>query len=246
MSHRHTAPGQHEHEFEPAHGLPEPLPPGEHLVWQGHPDWRHLARRAFHLRKIAVYFALLLAVRGVDGWMNGESAGSLARHLGGFGLLASVALVVIASLAWLAARTTVYTVTDQRVVMRIGIVLSLSLNLPHSRIVAADLRRDGQGPGDIVLRLAPESKIAYLHLWPHARPWRLARPEPMLRSLPDAAHAAVLLARAWSEATGVALQADTAAAPVADRPLAPAGARSAAPAGRRSEADASWVNTSTA
>ena len=44
---RATAP---EHEFEAALGLPEPLPRGERLLWQGAPDWRVMAREAMHLR----------------------------------------------------------------------------------------------------------------------------------------------------------------------------------------------------
>ena len=52
----------HEHEWEAAPGLPSALPAGEHVVWQGAPDWRSLAVQAFHVRKIAVYFAFMLAL----------------------------------------------------------------------------------------------------------------------------------------------------------------------------------------
>jgi hypothetical protein len=41
-------------------------------------------------------------------------------------------------------------------------------------------------------------RIAYLHLWPHARPWKLAAPQPMLRCLPDAREACEKLGKAWS------------------------------------------------
>lgn len=235
MSHRHCAPGQHEHEFEPAFGLPEPLPAGEHIVWQGRPDWRHLARRAFHLRKLAVYFAIILVVRGIDGWNGGESGLALAKALSGLTVLATLGLGLLALMAWLTARGAVYTITDRRVVMRIGIVLTLTLNLPFTRIVAADLRRDGQAPGDVVLRLAPGDKIAYLNLWPHARPWRLARPEPALRSLTDAADVAVLLAEAWSKATGVALQPTPA--------LTPAGEAAADATPSRGKGTPAWVTS---
>ena len=36
-----------EHEFEPVHGLPEKLPAGEKILWQGSPDWKTLANEAF-------------------------------------------------------------------------------------------------------------------------------------------------------------------------------------------------------
>ena len=65
----------HEHEFEAAPGLPEPLPPGERVLWQGMPDPARLAQTAFHLRGIIVYFALMLALRGAYVWSDTGSAG---------------------------------------------------------------------------------------------------------------------------------------------------------------------------
>ena len=47
--------------FEPIRGLPDHLPKGERLLWQGAPDWRLLAIQAFHVRKVAIYFALIAA-----------------------------------------------------------------------------------------------------------------------------------------------------------------------------------------
>jgi hypothetical protein len=86
--------------------------------------------------------------------------------------------------------------------MRVGIVLTLSFNIPFKRIAAAGLHLEADGSGDIPLTLSGEDRIAWLHLWPHARPWRLARPEPMLRSVPQAAEVAQVLATAWAQATG--------------------------------------------
>ena len=63
------------------------------------------------------------------------------------------------------------------------------------------------GSGDLPLTLSGEDRIAWLHLWPHARPFHLAHPEPMLRSVPDAAAVAQLLSQAWSQSTGLALNA---------------------------------------
>ena len=50
-----------EHEYEPIRGLPGQLPPGETITWQGAPEWRALARRAFGTRIVAGYFAVLAA-----------------------------------------------------------------------------------------------------------------------------------------------------------------------------------------
>jgi hypothetical protein len=51
-----------------------------------------------------------------------------------------------------------------------------------------------------VLSLAGSDRIAYLHLWPHVRPWQLKRTQPMLRALADAKTVAQTLATALRQA----------------------------------------------
>lgn len=200
-AHRHFSSG-HEHEFEAQPGLPEALPRGETLLWQGSPDWKLLARRAFHVRKLAVYFGALLVLRAAFAYSDGASLIEALRSTLAPLVLAALALGLVALMAWLSARSSVYTVTDKRVVMRIGIVLTLTFNIPFKRIAAAGLHLDAHGHGDIPLTLLEPDRIAWLHLWPHARPWRVKRPEPMLRCVPQAQTVARLLAQAWSQATG--------------------------------------------
>ena len=180
-----------------------------------------LARRAFHLRKLAAYFGALLVLRVVFLVNDGAALTEALRSTLGPLALASLGLALVALMAWLSARSTVYTITDKRVVMRIGIVLTLTFNIPFKRIAAAGLHLDAGGSGDLPLTLLGTDRIAFLHLWPHARPWRLGRPEPMLRSVPQAALVARVLTEAWSQATGVA--ASAAAAPAS--PAQPANDR---------------------
>jgi putative photosynthetic complex assembly protein len=105
---------------------------------------------------------------------------------------------------WRWPGTTLYTITDRRVVMRIGMVLTVTYNLPLSQIAAADLRREADGSGDLRLRLAAGQRIPYAHLWPHARPWRLASPEPALRCLAAVDEPARSLGEAWLRVQGQA------------------------------------------
>ncbi len=194
----------HEHEFEPAFGLPEPLPKGERMLWQGGPAFKDMALRVFHLRKAAIYFAVLIASRAAFLSYSGQGFGSVLYGLLLPALLAIVALGGLATLAWLTASTTAYTLTDQRVVMRIGIVLTLTFNLPLKRIETAGLQLNKNGFGDIPLALNGGDRIGWLNLWPHARPWRINKPEPMLRCIPDAQAFAAQLQQAWAAATGKA------------------------------------------
>jgi hypothetical protein len=193
----------HEHEFEPQHGLPERLPAGERILWQGAPDERTIARRVFHLRKVALYFALLLAWRCASMLAEGGAPGAAAAAAAWIALPAALALGLLALLARWTARSACYTLTDRRLVMRIGIVLTVSYNLPLRCIEGAQRHDAGGGCADIALTLERGTRIAWLHLWPHARPWRLARPQPMLRALRDADTFAQRLAEAWSAANGV-------------------------------------------
>jgi len=209
-----------EHEFEAQHGLPEPLPPGERLLWQGGPHGPTLAREALHWRKLALYFAVLLGWRAANVLVDGGSVLQASVAVAWLLPLAALAVGIALTLAWLITRTTVYTLTDRRIVMRVGIVLSLSFNIPYRQIAAAAWRRGPDGRGDIVLTLSPGNRIAWLHLWPHARPWQLRQPQPMLRALPQVEQVGALLAEALRASAG--LQAVPAVAGPEAVPVAPA------------------------
>lgn len=174
-------------------GLPEALPQGEVVLWQGKPSWHSLAVRAFHMRKVGIYFGLILAWRTVLAFQRKED---LVQNIGPLLLLAVAAICISALLALLYSGTTTYTITNRRVFMRFGAALPMMLNLPFRIVGSAAVRSYSDGTADIPLQLIGPGRVAYLHLWPNARPWRLKHPEPMLRSIPDGARVAALLASA--------------------------------------------------
>lgn len=197
-----------EHDDEPVRGLPEVLPDGESVLWQGAPDARSLALRAFHLRALAVYFVILLAWRGLDALASGSSLGQALGAVLWVVPLAAVALALVATLAWLAARTTMYTLTNRRIVMRIGVVLTVTFNLPLRVIASVDVRTFPDGSGDVSIALAPGNRIAWLQLWPHVRPWRVAPAQPTLRAVPGALELAQRLGDALRESAPASARAD--------------------------------------
>ena len=185
-----------EHDFEPVLGLPAPLPAGESILWQGKPDWRSLARHAMYVRLIMAWFMGLIVWGIVFGAADGLSAYDLTLSLLRLVVLGGIAVGVFALFAWLVARTTLYTITTRRVVMRYGIAFPMALQIPFSRVDGADLCPRSNGTGDLTLTLLPGERIAYLALWPHARPWTFARARPNLRGISDAEAVARVLARA--------------------------------------------------
>jgi hypothetical protein len=180
---------------EPIRGLPEVPPEGEHILWQGSPDWWALAKSALNAHWVAVYFAALALWRGwVIGTREGLAEGLVAASW--YVVIGAVAVGVLALMAWVMARATVYTLTTHRVAMRIGAALTVTLNLPYRWIASADLSMGSGGTGTIVLDLKGDTRFSYLICWPHVRPWRIGRTQPALRCIPDARRVAGLLAEA--------------------------------------------------
>ncbi len=197
----------HEYEFEPQFGLPERLPSDEFIVWQGSPDISALAASAFHIKKLVVYFILLIVACA---WPALEAQAGAMAVLQAIKWIAPLSLLGLASvwlMAYMTSRTTVYTLTNKRVVMRLGIVLTVTFNLPLKQIASSDVRMLESGFGDITLALQGSDRIAWVHLWPSVRPWRISKPEPTLRAISDVQEVAVKLRDAWTQATGMAANA---------------------------------------
>lgn len=169
-----------EHASEPVRGLPEVLPEGERILWQGRPDWQEFAIHALHVRKVAIYFLALLLLRVVQ-------QGTLTGH-GTYVILALSGVGLLLLLARFMARSALYTITNRRVVMRFGIAIPISINLPFNCIDAVEMRRHGSQSADIVLasQQAPAQRLSFLIVWPHARPWRIAAVQPMMRCIAEA------------------------------------------------------------
>ncbi|MGQ9659296.1 MAG: photosynthetic complex putative assembly protein PuhB [Thermochromatium sp.] len=185
-----------EYDFEPIPGLPERLPPGEEVLWQGAPSWQSLARRAFHVRKVAIYFGVLAVLAVLVDASDGLTLVSLIQGLTWILLLAVVSIGALTWLGWLMARSSLYTITNRRVVMRIGVALPMMVNLPFKQVRSVDLRVYEDGTGEIPLLLDQSAKTSYIILWPHVRPWHFAPVQPMLRTIPEASKVAGILVAA--------------------------------------------------
>jgi Bacterial PH domain len=163
-------------------GLPDHLPEGESLIWQGKPDWKSLAINAFHIRKVAAYFAVIIVAQGAFKYANGGSALESVPGLMG---LALAACAILAVMAYASAKTTRYTLTSKRALMKVGIALPVIINLPFRQIDGASFAHTAKGFGTIVFKTGGETRLAYLLLWPHAKPWHFTKPQPAFRDIAD-------------------------------------------------------------
>jgi|LNFM01.1.fsa_nt_gb hypothetical protein len=188
-------------EVEPIPGLPAVPPAGESILWSGSPYWPAIARRALHIDKIAIYFGVLIAWRIGSGWYDGEAPAAIVASAVYPLIAAALSITILTLIARAIARSTIYTITSRRVVMRFGVALPITFNLPFASISAVGMRTFPQAAGDLPIDLTGGKRLPYLVLWPHVRPWRLKSPQPMLRCVQDAPRVAEVLARAIASHT---------------------------------------------
>jgi hypothetical protein len=172
------------------------LPAGESILWQGAPDFRTTALQAMRLKSLGWYFGIL-AVWGIFGRLaSGAPVLEVAIAILEFAALAVVAVAILAGFAWLVTKTTVYTITNRRVVMRFGVALPITLQIPFKEVTEAGVKHFSNGTGDVSLTVRAKQRIGYLLLWPHARPWKYSSAQPTFRGIAKVDEVAALLGRA--------------------------------------------------
>jgi len=165
---------------------------------------------------IAAYFALVAVWQAASVAADGGSAVEAVAAAAVMMAIGAMPIAFLVAYAWMAARGAVYSITNRRVVMRVGVALPVTINLPFALIESAALSRRSDGTRDLVLRLATKQRASWIALWPHCRPWRFTQPEPMLRALPDAEAVAQTLGRALAAASSMPVT------PIANAAHAPA------------------------
>ena len=180
---------------EPIKGLPEFLPRGEVILWQGRPDWWQLTVQSMNLWWVVGYFGILTLWRffTVVDLLPLDRAIAVSLPFVVIGAIVAGLFMIV---GYVQARATVYTITNRRVAMRVGAALTVTLNLPFTQIENAALAKRRNGHGNIALETKGGTKFSFLVLWPHARPWHFAKPQPTLRAIADADAVANILAKA--------------------------------------------------
>lgn len=191
-----SARAQDEREAKPVWWpLPETLPEGERILWQGRPEALELARRAYGARFVALYFGLVGLFRVATTWRDGGSLGAIAESVAWSALPAVLALALLGLLAVLQSRVTCYTLTNRRIAMQIGVALPATVNIPLSKVLAVDRRMLPSGSCDLVLTVDGAVPLGAALLWPHVRlGGRGVGNQPVLRCLPDPERISALLA----------------------------------------------------
>ena len=181
--------------FEPIRGLPERPPEDEVILWQGQPNWLRLTVDSLNLWWVLAYFIFLFVWRfiSVSDLMPIDQALLVSLP---FLALALIVALVLLLIGFIQAKATVYTITNKRIVMRIGAALTLTLNLPFTEIENAAIASSSKNFGSISIDTKNDAKFSFLVLWPHVRAWHFKKPKPSLRCIPNATEVAEILANA--------------------------------------------------
>lgn len=212
---------------ERAAGLTQPLPPAEHILWQGKPDRRQMTRDTFRFRWLAGYFAAAALLLFVTALRAGRPAGQGVAEMVLLLPVAALAFGILSLMGAAMARASSYTLTNRRLILHIGVAMEMTVSVPLSAVSGASLRRGRAGCGDIALAAKDLGGINVVALWPHTRAWHVFEPQPMLRAVPDVERVAELIGDALT-AFNAGGRVRTAA--IAAAPPEPAPARQAVPA----------------
>ena len=175
-------------------GLPDHLPDGEQLLWQGKPDWKRLAINSFHIRKVAIYFTAIILAQSAWKLTNGTTFAEALQVVPKIAGLGCLACAILAAIAFATARTTNYTLTSKRVLMKVGIALPVIINLPLRQIDGVSFAATGNDCGTVCFKTGGDVRLAYMLLWPHAMPWQFMKPKPAFRDIPQVEEVASRLA----------------------------------------------------
>jgi len=180
---------------EPIEGLPEVLPEGEVILWQGRPNWLRLTIESLNLWWIIGYFGLLATWRFLT-VIDYMPIGTAISVIVPFLFITAFVGFLLCIVGYVQAKATLYTITNRRVVMRIGAALTVTLNLPFTKIDKAAVAKKRGDFGNIAFETSGSTKFSYFVLWPHARSWFFGKPQPTLRCIPEIEKVSLILGQA--------------------------------------------------
>jgi Bacterial PH domain len=69
--------------------------------------------------------------------------------------------------------------------MKIGLALPVIINIPFRQVDGVAFAATSKTYGNICFKTGGGTRLAYLMLWPHCKPWHMAKPQPAFRDIPE-------------------------------------------------------------
>jgi len=163
--------------FEAPKNILDAIPNGESILWKGRPSLWGFSWNLFGLKWITLYLSMLSIVSVARFFASDFYTAFYVDFLPFFlsGIFASIILIGLAATQ---TYSTVYIITENRVIIKTGAALSFLISMPFKMIKEVNLQKRGASIGTISFELLSEKRVPYISCWPSVRPWKFKRTQP--------------------------------------------------------------------
>ena len=178
--------------FEAPKNILDAIPNGESILWKGRPSLWGFSWNLFGLKWITLYLSMLSIVSVARFYASDFYTAFYVDFLPFFlsGIFASIILIGLAATQ---TYSTVYIITENRVIIKTGAALSFLISMPFKKIKEVNLQKRGASIGTISFELLSEKRVPYISCWPSVRPWKFKRTQPAFSCIGSVDEVATIL-----------------------------------------------------
>jgi len=178
--------------FEAPKNILDAIPDGESILWKGKPSLWGFSWNLFGLKWITFYLSILSVVSIARFFASDFHTAFYIDFLPFFlsGIFASIILIGLAAIQ---AYSTVYIITENRVIIKTGAALSFLISMPFKKIKEVNLQKRGASIGTISFELFSKKRVPYISCWPSVRPWKFKKTQPAFSCVRSVEEVATIL-----------------------------------------------------
>jgi len=178
--------------FEAPKNILDAIPNGESILWKGRPSLWGFSWNLFGLKWITLYLSMLSIVSVARFFASDFYTAFYVDFLPFFlsGIFASIILIGLAATQ---TYSTVYIITENRVIIKTGAERSFRISMAFKKIKEVNLQKRGASIGTISFELLSEKRVPYISCWPSVRPWKFKRTQPAFSCIGSVDEVATIL-----------------------------------------------------
>lgn len=198
---------EYKSKFESHENILEAIPDGESILWKGKPSFWGFSWHFFGLKLIAIYLMILSVVFAARLTVT-DFYTAFAFDFLPFLLSGILASCILMALAGIQSQSSVYIITENRVIIKSGAALSFLISMPFKKIKAVNLQKRNGSLGTISFELNAGKRVPYISCWPSVRPWKFKNTEPAFSCIENVDEVATILRKSVMAGT-IGLQVPT-------------------------------------
>ena len=178
--------------FEVHKNILDAIPEGESILWKGKPSFWGFSWYFFGLKLLAFYLIILSVVFAARLTVTDFFTAFVVDFLP-FLLSGILTSFILMALAKIQSQSSVYIITENRVIIKSGAALSFLISMPFKKIKAVNLQKRKGSLGTISFELNSGKRVPYVSCWPSVRPWRFKNTEPAFSCIENVDEVATIL-----------------------------------------------------